>query len=126
MKPVLIFDGDCGICRYWINYWQKLTIDEVDYQPYQEVATDYPGIPLAEFERSIQLVLAEDKIFSGAKAVYYLLRRHFPYNILHWLYLYLPGFHGALTSGRSRPPRWRRWRRRPDRDRARSDRARAA
>ena len=99
MKPVLIFDGDCGICRYWINYWQKLTIDEVDYQPYQEVATDYPGIPLAEFERSIQLVLAEDKIFSGAKAVYYLLRRHFPYNILHWLYLYLPGFPVIAETG---------------------------
>ena len=98
-KPVLVYDGDCGICRYWINYWQKLTGDSVEYLPYQEVAGNYPGITLAEFERSIQLVPGEDTVYSGARAVYFLLRKHFPYNILYWLYLHLPGFPVIAEAG---------------------------
>ena len=23
--PVLIFDGDCGFCRVWVEYWKRLT-----------------------------------------------------------------------------------------------------
>ena len=21
-RPTLVYDGDCGICRYWVDYWQ--------------------------------------------------------------------------------------------------------
>ena len=90
--PVLIYDGDCGICFYWVNFWQKLTGDKVIYHPYQKVASEYPTIPLEEFRRSIQLITKDGSIFSGARAVYLLLKDAPPYGLLLWLYKYLPGF----------------------------------
>ena len=41
-RPLLIYDGDCGFCNYWVRYWQKLTGDRVAYAPYQETAAQYP------------------------------------------------------------------------------------
>ena len=41
-RPVLIYDGDCGFCKYWARYWERLTGTAVRYTPYQHVATDYP------------------------------------------------------------------------------------
>ncbi len=43
--PTLVFDGDCGICRYWVTYWRELTGGRVDYRPYQEAAADFPADP---------------------------------------------------------------------------------
>ena len=37
-RPLLIYDGDCGFCKYLVRYWQKLTGDRVAYAPYQETA----------------------------------------------------------------------------------------
>ena len=55
-RPLLVYDGDCGFCVYWARYWQKLTGDGVDYRPYQEVAAQYPAIPLASFQRAVQYI----------------------------------------------------------------------
>jgi len=91
-KPVLIFDGDCGICRYWVDYWHKLTGDTVEYRPYQEVAADYPDITVDEFRRAIQLIDTDGRVSSGAGATFGLLRDVTPYGLLLKLYRYLPGF----------------------------------
>ena len=55
-QPLLIYDGDCGFCIYWVRYWQRLTGDRVTYAPYQEVAAQYPEIPIAAFQRAVQYV----------------------------------------------------------------------
>ena len=47
--PTLVYDGECGICRYWVTYWQDLTEDRVAYRAYQEAAADFPAIPPAAF-----------------------------------------------------------------------------
>ena len=93
-QPVLVYDGDCGICRYWVRYWQKLTGDSVDYQPYQEVAHDWPQISEQQFRQSIQYIESDDRIYSGACGVFTLLKSQFPYNLLLWLYLHIPGISG--------------------------------
>ena len=33
LRPTLIFDGECGICRTWVDYWAQLTGDRVAYPP---------------------------------------------------------------------------------------------
>ena len=38
MTPLLIYDGDCDFCAWWVRYWQQLTGPAVRYAPYQEVA----------------------------------------------------------------------------------------
>jgi predicted DCC family thiol-disulfide oxidoreductase YuxK len=35
--PLLIYDGHCEFCIYWVRYWQRLT-----------------EIPLAAFQRAVQ------------------------------------------------------------------------
>jgi len=94
---VLVYDGDCGICKEWVDYWQSLTGHRVDYRPYQEVADQYEGISLESFQQSIQLIEPDGTVSSGAKATYMLYRGIHPYSILSFLYKYLPGF-GLLSE----------------------------
>ena len=69
MKPILIYDGNCGFCLYWIDIWKNKTKDCVEYAPYQSVASQFPQISLDQFERSVQLVKPDGEITEGAKAV---------------------------------------------------------
>jgi len=69
-KPLLIYDGKCGFCRIWLDYWRKLTGDRVEYAASQEVGTRYPQIPQEEFSRSVQLVRGDGSVARGARAVF--------------------------------------------------------
>ena len=69
-KPLLIYDGKCGFCKIWIDYWRMLTADRVDYAPSQEVGEKYPQISKQEFSQAVQLVRADGTIASGARAVF--------------------------------------------------------
>src|SRR5215470_2606190 len=91
-KPLLIYDGDCGLCKYWVRYWQKLTGSTVSYAPSQEVAGQFPEIPVEEFQRSVKYVTPDGMIASGAEACFLLL--HNVKGRAFWLALYriVPGF----------------------------------
>ena len=90
-KPLLVYDNACDFCRYWIAQWRHVTADSVDYAPYQEVATQFPGIPLSAFENSVQLILQDGTVLSGAAAVLRALNN----GLLLWCYYRLPGFAGV-------------------------------
>jgi predicted DCC family thiol-disulfide oxidoreductase YuxK len=90
--PTLVYDGDCGICRYWVDYWRGLTGERVIYRPYQEAAVDFPTIPLEAFQQAIQLIEPDGKVYSGAAASYRVLRHAPGRAAWWWLYAYLPGF----------------------------------
>ena len=87
-KPLLVYDNDCDFCRYWIAQWKHVTQDRIDYAPYQEVAARFPGIPLSAFQTSVQLILENGQVFSGAEAVLRALDNRF----FLWCYCNLPGF----------------------------------
>src|SRR5271163_3827918 len=91
-KPLLIYDGDCGFCIFWVRYWQKLTGDRVSYAPYQEVGAEYLEIPVAAFQRAVQYVAPDGRIASGAEAA--LLALSHASGRGFWLALYrqVPGF----------------------------------
>jgi len=92
-KPaVLLYDGECGICREWVDYWQQLTGVKVNYRPYQEAADDYPDIAVEDLEVAIYLIESDGTICKGARATYSLYRDIHPQSILLLLYRYLPGF----------------------------------
>jgi len=65
----LIFDGDCGFCRYTVEYARALTGDSVSYRPYQQVLDDYPDLVPAAFEASIWLFSGADRSH-GADAAF--------------------------------------------------------
>ncbi|MDE0426984.1 MAG: lipase maturation factor family protein [Candidatus Poribacteria bacterium] len=87
-KPLLAYDNDCDFCRYWIAQWQHVTGDRVDYAPYQEVASQFPEIPISAFESSVQLIQENGTVLSGAEAVLRALNS----GLLLWCYYQLPGF----------------------------------
>ena len=87
-KPLLVYDDACDFCRYWIAQWQHVTGDRIDYAPYQEVASQFPEIPISDFESSVQLILEDGTVFSGAEAV---LRALNSASLL-WCYSRVPGF----------------------------------
>jgi predicted DCC family thiol-disulfide oxidoreductase YuxK len=95
MRPTLIYDGDCGICKSWVTYWSGLTGSQVIYRTYQEAANDYPEIPLDAFRRAIQFVDSDAQVYSGAAATFRVLRHAPGRRLWWWLYVHVPGFAAA-------------------------------
>ncbi len=91
-RPTLIFDGDCGICKRWVAYWQGLTGERVTYRAYQDAAHDYPDIPLDAFRHAIQFVEADAHVYSGAAATYRVMRYAPGRRGWWWVYAHIPGF----------------------------------
>ena len=87
-KPLLVYDNGCDFCRYWITQWQHVTGDRIDYAPFQEVAAEFPEIPISDFESSVQLILQNGTVLSGAEAVFRALNN----GLFPWCYYHLPGF----------------------------------
>src|SRR5690349_1583868 len=100
-RPTFVFDGDCGICREWVDYWRQLTGDGVAYRPYQEAAGDFPSIAADEFRRASQLIEPDGSAYAGAAATFRLLSHAPGRGAWWWLYRKVPGFsrlgEGAYT-----------------------------
>ena len=90
--PLLVFDGDCGLCRIWVDYWRRLTGDRVAYAPYQEVSQQFPQVSEAEFRYAVQLFLPDGRVLSGAHAVFQAIDYGRGQGWLLWLYQNLWGF----------------------------------
>ena len=96
--PLVIFDGRCGFCRIWIEYWKAITGGRVAYAPSQEVGALYPQIPARNFSESVQLVLPDGKAISGAQAVFVTLTYAPAMAWLFWMYNHVPGFATATEA----------------------------
>jgi len=61
-----------AILRLWIQRWRQMTEGRVEYIPSQDprVPERFPQIPREEFDRSVQLVETDGRVFSGAEAVF--------------------------------------------------------
>src|SRR5688572_6374558 len=70
---LVIFDGECGICRTWTYWIRQRTPDSVHYHPYQKVHTQFPTIPQEAFQNAVHLIEPNGSVFSGAEAVYKVL-----------------------------------------------------
>jgi predicted DCC family thiol-disulfide oxidoreductase YuxK len=70
-KPLLVYDGDCGFCRFWVRRWKQMTGERVDCLPAQDarVPAEFPEIPRERFALTVQLVETDGRVFSGAEAI---------------------------------------------------------
>ena len=64
VKPVLIFDGDCGFCTTTANWIEKNSLVQIEIQPYQWAKLGDYGLTEKEAADKVQLV-AGGKIFAG-------------------------------------------------------------
>lgn len=69
-KNILIWDGDCGFCKYWKTRWEAKTRDKIHFKTYQEFASQFPDIPLKEFKKASRLIETDGKIYSGPDSAY--------------------------------------------------------
>ena len=82
-KPMMVWDGECGFCKYWIINWKSKTGNNIEYKTYQEVASQYPDIPLKEFRKASRLIEPDGRVFSGPDSAF----RSFTYfkpKVLIW------------------------------------------
>jgi len=85
LVPLLIFDGRCGFCRIWIDYWKRLTAGRIEFAPSQDVGDRFPQIPPRAFAEAVQLVRPDGSVASGARAVFETLNRERIYESSHWV-----------------------------------------
>lgn len=69
-RPLMIWDGQCGFCAYWIERWGKQTSGRLAFEAYQEAKERFPEIEVREFQRAVHLVDQEGRAFRGAAAVF--------------------------------------------------------
>ena len=69
-RPLLLFDGDCGFCRFWVTRWRAATRGRVDFAPAQQEAARFPQIAKESWKRSVQLVTPTGEVYGGAEAVF--------------------------------------------------------
>lgn len=106
--PVLVFDGECGFCRAWVDYWKKLTGERVEYVAFQEIGERFPRIPREDFAAAVQLVLPGGEVRSGAHAAFTLLASVPGKRWMLWTYERVPlagtlaeAFYGVVARHRS-------------------------
>ncbi len=90
-RPLVIYDGDCSFCKFWVGYWKSVTGERVSYAPFQEVAGQFPEIPLENFRAAAHFVDGQGNVSKGAEAMFRSLAcspdRQWPL----WCYLHIPG-----------------------------------
>jgi lipase maturation factor 1 len=87
-KPVLIYDGRCGFCRIWLNYWREMLGDSMEDVASQDLAAeDFPQLDRAALKGAVYLALPDGTTFRGAHAVFRSLAPVAArYRLLLWLY----------------------------------------
>lgn len=91
-KPKLIYDGDCGFCRYWVRRWERCSPDQFDTAPSQEVAARFPHIASSQFQNAVALAMPSGDVHFGAEAVFRALALGRKRAMGLWLWDNLPGF----------------------------------
>ena len=92
LKSTLIYDGKCNFCIRCIGRLKHLTEDRVEYLASKEVFDRFPKISSGDFERSIQWVDTEGKMFEGAEAVFRVLACAPGKTWPLWIYQNISGF----------------------------------
>jgi predicted DCC family thiol-disulfide oxidoreductase YuxK len=100
-RPVMLYDGDCGFCRLWIERWRRDTGDRVRYLPYQNAGLlrKY-GIARRQARAAVQLIDSDGPHAHGAPAVFRALGR----SPSRWIRALarlglLPGVRAATQTG---------------------------
>jgi predicted DCC family thiol-disulfide oxidoreductase YuxK len=72
-KPLLVWDGNCEFCRYWVQRWEQFFGDKLNYEPYQTAASRFPDMDRDQFKKAVQLIETDGRVFPGAATVFHSL-----------------------------------------------------
>ena len=74
MRPLMIFDGDCGFCTASVNVIKRWIKPDCDIEPWQFTAIEQFNLVPEECSTAVQYVDAERRVHSGSRAVMRMLR----------------------------------------------------
>jgi predicted DCC family thiol-disulfide oxidoreductase YuxK len=74
MRPLLIFDGECGICTTSANVMRRWIRPDCDIEPWQRTDIASFGLTPEECSSAVQFVTADRRVYSGSRAVMRMLR----------------------------------------------------
>jgi len=98
-RPLMVFDGDCGFCRLWIERWRAVTGDRVEYRASQELGPELADVPAEAFAGSVQFFDKDGRRHDRAAAVFRSLATVSRVaKLAVWAYERVPGF-AAVTNG---------------------------
>lgn len=72
-RPTLVWDGQCGFCKFWKTRWEKKSPSEIRFCSYQECAKEFPDIPVKEFKKASRLIETDGHVYSGPDSAYRIL-----------------------------------------------------
>jgi predicted DCC family thiol-disulfide oxidoreductase YuxK len=94
--PMLLFDGDCGVCTYLADRARKIDrAHQFKIEPFQSFSEQELlrfGLDYKTCSLRLQVVSHSGRIFSGAHGVNYFLFKQFPWSILVILVYVVPVF----------------------------------
>jgi predicted DCC family thiol-disulfide oxidoreductase YuxK len=71
-RPLVIYDGECGFCVFWVQRWQRVTGGRVGYLALQspEVAARFPELPSMRLAAGVCVIEPGGRACFGAEAVF--------------------------------------------------------
>ena len=66
----MVWDGNCGFCKYWIIRWTRLSKGQIKFIPFQEAAPQFPEIEVEHFKSAVRLIDVDGRVYSGPEAAY--------------------------------------------------------
>jgi predicted DCC family thiol-disulfide oxidoreductase YuxK len=69
-KALLIWDGECDFCAFWISYWQQKSGPEIEYKTFQNAAADFPDINKREFLVASHFIEPDGGVYRAARSAY--------------------------------------------------------
>src|SRR5665213_3009056 len=85
-EPTIVFDGDCGFCRRWVQRWKGITGEQIQYVPINTATVQFPDVPVEQFKRATHLIEPTGAVTRGARAVFGAFA--LAGRKRHWLWLY--------------------------------------
>ncbi|NNE77212.1 MAG: DUF393 domain-containing protein [Pricia sp.] len=86
-NPVLVWDGKCGFCKFWVIRLNQHTRGRISFRTYQEAADQFRDIPVKEFKKASRLIELDGRVYSGPDSLYRSLQ-HSNKKTLPWHYWY--------------------------------------
>ncbi len=72
-RPLLLYDGDCALCRRTVDWIRRTLPVQPELQPFQDARLDAVGVSRAEASRSIQWIEPSGRVSAGHEAAARLL-----------------------------------------------------
>src|ERR1700739_4746736 len=94
-RPLVLFDGQCGFCRSWVEDRRATTRGKVDFAPAQEESSSFSQLTEKDWKRSMQLLTPEGAVYDGAEAVFRTLAYVPKHRWMLAAYRHLPGARSA-------------------------------